>query len=140
MKLILLFVTLFCFGELLGQAQEDKSPAQKNTEMLVVEYNLNSEQAAEMQKVQERKLRNMKEFEPLMSQDVNMYLRKLRALVSATDASFRRILNEEQLAVYNQKLSLLRTEKAQRYKELKAAGVSSLEIDRQLIQMDLEAL
>lgn len=141
MKHVLLSLAFLLFaGGMFAQTETEKTPAQKDTEALVAEYQLSDEQAAEMLKVQQRKYRNLKEFEPLMNQDVKLYLRKLRALISATDSSFRRILNEEQLELYNQKQVELRKQKAQRYKELKAAGASQFEIDKQLIQLDLEAI
>ncbi|MAT54217.1 MAG: hypothetical protein CMN32_07020 [Saprospirales bacterium] len=141
MKHLLLSLTFLLFaGGLFAQTETKKSPAQKDTEALVAEYQLNDDQAAEMLKVQERKYRNLKEFEPLMNQDVKLYLRKLRALVNATDASFRRILNDEQIKTYNQKKQELRQQKAQLYKEMKAAGASQFEIDKKLVQLDLEAI
>ena len=141
MKQILLSLALFLIaGGLFAQSGTEKTPAQKDTEALVAEYQLNDDQAVEMLKVQQRKYRNLKEFEPLMNQDVKLYLRKLRALVSATDASYRRIFNEQQLESYNQKLRELRLKKAQLYKEMKAAGASQFEIDKKLVQLDLEAL
>ncbi len=141
MKHTLLSLSFFLLaGGLFAQTATDKTPAQKDTEALVAAYQLNDDQAADMLKVQQRKYRNLKEIEPLMNQDVKLYLRKLRALVSANEASFRRILNDEQLASYNQKLKELRQRKAQLYKELKAAGASQFEIDKKLIQLDLEAI
>ena len=141
MKHVLLSLTLLLFaGGLLAQTETEKTPAQKDTEALVATYQLNDEQAAEMLKVQQRKYRNLKAFEPLMKQDVKLYLRKLRALVGATDASIRRILNEKQITAYNQKQKELRQQKALLYKEMKGAGASQLEIDKKLIQLDLEAL
>ena len=141
MKHTLLSLSFFLLaGGLFAQTATDKTPAQKDTEALVAAYQLNDDQADEMLKVQQRKYRNLKEIEPLMNQDVKLYLRKLRALVSANEASFRRILNDEQLASYNQKLKELRQRKAQLYKELKAAGASQFEIDKKLIQLDLEAI
>lgn len=141
MKQFLFSISLLFFaGSIMAQAETEKTPAQKDAEALVAEYQLNDDQAAEMLMVQERKYRNLKEIEPLMNQDVKLYLRKLRALVSANDASFHRILSEEQLVAYNQKQKDLRQQKAQLYKAMKDAGANQFEIDKKLIQLDLESL
>lgn len=123
-----------------AQTTSDKSPAQKDTEALVQEYGLDEQQAAEMLVVMERKYRNLAEFEPLKFEDTQTYLRKLRALISATDASFRRILKGEQLEKYRQKQMALRKEKAERYKQLTQQGSSQIDIDKEMIAIDLKAM
>lgn len=135
-----IFLFALTFSAVQAQTETEKSAAQKDTESLVQQYNLDEAQAAEMLVVMERKYRNLAEFEPLKFEDTQAYLRKLRALIIATDASFRRILKGDQLTLYNQKQAALRKEKAERYQQLRKEGASQTEIDKEMIAIDLRGM
>jgi hypothetical protein len=103
-------------------------------------YGLTTKQQSQMLEIQERKFRNLAEIEPLKMSDPTTYLQKLRSLQLGQNASFERILNEQQRETMKEQQRQLRDKKAVAYKELKTAGASEQEISQKMIQYDLEAL
>lgn len=140
-NLIICFLCLFsAFGAMAQATSTSTTPAQAATEQMNQRYGLNEKQQAEMLKIQERKFRNLAEIEPLKASDPNAYTLKIRSIKLGNDASFDRILNAEQMAIYNQEQQKLREKKALVYKEMKSAGSPQQEIDNKMTMLDLEAL
>lgn len=123
-----------------AQSGVEKSPAQKATDELVQVYSLDASQADAMLKIQQREYRNLSEIEPIKESNPPLYIQKIRALQYAQEVSFRQLLNKDQLNIYMQKIGQLRERKAQVYKEMKAAGASQADIDKKVIELDVEAL
>ena len=103
MKKLILSLSLLLLG--IGVfAQKSVHPiVQKDTDALVTLYNLDDAQKEKVLVIQERKHRNLAEIEVLKGRDDKLFRHKFRAIHKNTDASIRRILNEEQVKVYNEK-------------------------------------
>jgi hypothetical protein len=114
--------------------------AQQATEKLTQLYGLDDKQQADMLEIQERKLRNLAEIEPLKASDPTGYTLKLRSAQAGTLASIQRLLNEEQVKLFRQEQQRLREEKANAYKLLKTSGASQQEIERKMIEYDLQTM
>jgi flagellar biosynthesis GTPase FlhF len=139
-RLILCLSILIVAAGIFAQTNTEKSPAQKATDELVQVYSLDANQAAAMLKIQQREYRNLSEIEPVKESNPPLYIQKIRALQYAQEVSFRKLLNEEQMQIFIQKIRQLRERKAQVYKEMKAAGASQEDIDKKVIELDVEAL
>ena len=137
---IFCLVFLFCALGATAQNAAEKTPAQQATEQMTQRYSLNQKQQAEMLKIQERKYRNLAEIEPLKMSDPGLYLRKVQSIQLGNNASFERLLSDEQEKTLRQQQLQLREKKAVAYKEMKSAGASQQEIDRKMAELDLEAL
>lgn len=139
-NLILCLVLLFAAFGANAQTATGKTPAQEATEKMAQVYGLTTKQQSQMLEIQERKFRNLAEIEPLKMSDPTTYLQKVRSLQLGQNASFERILNEQQRETMKEQQRQLRDKKAVAYKELKTAGASEQEISQKMIQYDLEAL
>jgi hypothetical protein len=114
--------------------------AQQATEKYTQLYGLDEKQQADMLEIQERKLRNLAEIEPLKASDPTGYTLKLRSVQGGNHASIQRLLNEEQIKLFRQEQQRLREEKSNAYKVLKASGASQQEIERKMIEYDLQTM
>ncbi len=130
-KLFLSFFVLF-IG--LSAFAQEKSVAQVATDELVKVYDLDNKQAKEMLTIQERKIRNLEQISGMKDTDVKKYRHKHRAIQQSTDASTRRILNETQMKVYEQRRFEWRKKRAAKIAELKEAKKSLEEIEDALIE------
>ncbi len=118
-------------------AQESVDPkVRKSADEMVKMYDLDEQQATTALEIQERRYRNLAEIASLETTDIDLYRHKYKAVQQSTDASLRRILNEEQMLIYNQRQSEIRTQRAAKAKELKAQGLSPKEIDDALIDFE----
>ncbi len=134
--LSLIFATSFLFA----QNVAEKSPAQLATDKLVQTFSLDSHQASEMLKIQERQVRNWSEIEPLKTSNPPLFAQKIKSMQYANEQSFRRLLNDEQEKILNQKLSELRSKKAALYKQLKGANAPQHEIEAKMLALDIESV
>ncbi|MBI1223814.1 MAG: hypothetical protein GC192_01140 [Bacteroidetes bacterium] len=137
---IFCLVFLFCALGATAQNATEKTPAQTATEQLTKLYNLNQKQQGEMLKIQERKYRNLEEIEPIKTSNPALYQRKIQSIQSGNNASFERILTAEQNKTLRQQQLQLREKKALAYKEMKSSGAPQQDIDRKMMELDLEAL
>lgn len=137
-NLILCLVLLFAAFGAMGQSAPN--PAQAATEKLTQLYGLTAKQQAEVLKIQERKFRNLADIETLKQTDPNGYARKVQSIALGNNASFERIFTAEQQQVLRQQQLQLRERKAVAFKEMKTAGKSQQEIDRKMLELELEAL
>ena len=118
-------------------AQDSVDPeVQKAADEMVKTYDLDETQAATAIEIQERRFRNLAEIESLKNTNRDMYRHKFKAIQSSTDASLRRILNEEQMSIYNQLKQELRKKNADKTAQLKAQGLSVDEIEDALLGID----
>ncbi|MBI5914831.1 MAG: hypothetical protein HY842_05600 [Bacteroidetes bacterium] len=134
-----LALLFFAFGAA-AQSGAAKTPAQDAVEKLAQLYGLNATQQADMLKIQERKLRNLAEIGPLKISDPQAYLRKVQAIQLGNNESFERIFNADQKKMLKQQQVALREKKAVVFKEMKTAGSAQQEIDKKMLELDLEAL
>lgn len=115
-------------------AQSKTSTAQEATDELVKVYQLDSKQATQMLVIQERKVRNMEQIKDMKATDAKMYRHKYRAINQSTDASIRRMLNDEQMKIYQQRRMEWRNQRAERIATLKESGLTLVEIEDKLLE------
>ena len=123
---------LFCFSAIFLSAQEGMYNAEeKAREMTIVyteKYQLRSDQADKMEKIQLRKFLQINKLSLIKDQDPVFYIEKMEALDSGTDGSIRLLLDERQLANYIEDQIELRKKRAELVAKLKKEGKSELEI------------
>ena len=129
-KILLLFTLVFATSVVFGQVNQIEL-AQKATQELVTEYQLTTAQSTDMQKIQERKYRNLAEITDLKKSDLVLYIRKMESLEYGTDMSIMRLFknNKAQLATFNKIRGERRLEKAKFQQEMKNEGLSAEEIE-----------
>jgi hypothetical protein len=126
-----LFLTVSVF------AQHSVDPNVKNAaDEMVKVFNLDVQQAATALEIQERRYRNLAEIASLENTDKDLYRHKYKAIQQSTDASLRRMLNEEQMVIYNQKKLDARNKRAAKSAELKQQGLSMEEIENALFELE----
>ena len=130
-KILLLFTLVFATSVVFGQVNQIEL-AQKATQELVTEYQLTTAQSTDMQKIQERKYRNLAEITDLKKSDLVLYIRKMESLEYGTDMSIMRLFknNKAQLATFNKIRGERRLEKAKFQQEMKNEGLSAEEIEK----------
>jgi hypothetical protein len=139
-KLIANLALVFLTTGIFAQTAKEASLAQQATDKLVEMYKLDSKQSEEVLKIQERKFRNLAEFEPLKKTDPSKYVQKVRSMQQANDASFLRLLNRDQQLLFQQQQSDLRKKKSELFKELMDAGASQQAIEAKILQFELETM
>ncbi len=128
-----IFLSFFALALTISVFAQANTEAQTVTNELIKEYGLDNQQAAQMLVIQERKVRNMAEIESLKNSDTKKYRHKKRSIKQGTDASIRRVLNEEQMKIYQQKRLEWRKERAEKIAALKDSGMTMEEIEDTLL-------
>ena len=126
---------MFLAVGIFAQSAVDSKVRKAADEMIEV-YNLDEEQAVVAVEIQDRRFRNLAEIESLATTDKDMYRHKYKAIQQSTDASLRRILNEAQMVVYNERKLEIRNKVATKTAELKEQGMSVTEIEDALLEME----
>jgi hypothetical protein len=139
-NLILSLTLLICAIGANAQSNEGKNPAQLATEKMTQLYSLNDQQQAEMLKIQERKYRNLADIEPLKASDPSAYILKVRSVQSGNNTSIERILDAEQIKVFREQQRQLREKKSSAYKQLQSSGANQQEIEKKMVEYDLQAM
>lgn len=134
-KVFFIALSLSLTISVLAQGSTDPRVTKAANEMVRI-YNLDEKQAATAVEIQERRFRNLAEIASLESTDKNLYRHKYKAIQQSTDASLRRMLNEEQMAIYNQRAIEIRNKKAEKTAELKEQGLSMEEIEDALLEFE----
>ena len=123
---------LFCFSAIFLSAQEGmynaEEKAREMTTVYTEKYQLRSDQADKMEKIQLRKFLQINKLSLVKDQDPVFYIEKMEALDSGTDGSIRLLLDERQLANYIEDQIELRKKLAELVAKLKKEGKSELEI------------
>ena len=110
--------------------------AQNAADELAKVYSLDDTQRAEMLLIQQRKSRNLAEIQGLKTSDNETYIKKLKAIRYGTDASIKRLLNQEQMEVYYQKSKERRQREADLMNKMKEEGKSPEQIKAALAEID----
>lgn len=134
-KVFFIALSLSLTISVLAQGSTDPRVTKAANEMVRI-YNLDEKQAATAVEIQERRFRNLAEIASLENTDKNLYRHKYKAIQQSTDASLRRMLNEEQMAIYNQRAIEIRNKKAEKTAELKEQGLSMEEIEDALLEFE----
>ncbi len=133
-KSILILAAFALLGGLCAQSQ---GPAvQQALSETVNLYQLDSEQAAEMLKIQERHFSNLEEIESLRESDRPLFLQKKNSIRELTQASTKRLLNGQQISIFNQQLIERRKREAALKERLKMEGASKEEIQYAIWDLD----
>lgn len=120
---------------LLAQSKVSKRDVQKATNDLTALYQLDQAQQQKAYEIQERKLENLAQVETINKTDYDTYLRKRRAVQIGADHAIKRLLNESQLKIYQEKQEARRALEAEKMRELKLKGASKEEIQRALLEI-----
>lgn len=120
---------------LLAQSKVSKRDVQKATNDLIALYQLDQTQQQKAYEIQERKLENLAQVETINKTDYDTYLRKRRAVQIGADHAIKRLLNESQLKIYQEKQEARRALEAEKMRELKLKGASKEEIQRALLEI-----
>lgn len=144
-------LALFLISTLAVSAQDVKSTppaatppandaaAREATDKLVAKYTLNADQAKEMFTIQKRKLRNLDQIASLQTSNRSLYLSKLESLQKSTLASIRRVMrSKEQVELYNKTQADVRTQRADKRKELAAQKPSKDDLQAALLEIYAE--
>lgn len=134
-KIFFSILSLFLAVSVIAQSSVDPNARKAADEMIKI-YDLDEKQSATALEIQERRYRNIAEIAPLESTDKDLYRHKYKAILQSTDASLRRMLNEGQMVIYNERKTDLRERKAAKTAELKAQGLSTTEIEDALLEME----
>ena len=134
-KIFFSILSLFLAVSVIAQGSVDPK-VRKAADRMIKVYNLDEQQAVTALEIQERRFRNLEEISDLKNTDKDLYRHKLKAIQQSTDASLRRILNEEQMAIYNQRKIEIRNKRAAKTAELKAQGMSLEEIEDALLELE----
>ncbi len=117
-----------------AQQDDTELKARQATDELTALYKLDAAQQQEMYRIQLRKYRNLQEIAPYKNTDRQLYYQKLKAIRLGTDGSIKRLLHNDQMAIYYEQLRQRREREAQLIKELRSQGASQQEIDEALIR------
>ena len=128
-------VLLFTVGLFAQQDVKATNAAQTITDQLVKKYQLNKKQAAEMLKIQTRKLRNEGEIASLKDTDMPKYLSKVEAIEKGISFSTRKMLTVEQRKIFDQEVHDLRTKRANLANLMNKQGKLPLEIKQATLEI-----
>ncbi|MCB0527520.1 MAG: hypothetical protein KDC61_09215 [Saprospiraceae bacterium] len=118
------------------QTEASENEARAAAEALANKYDLNADQAKQVYAVQQRKLRNLSEIEPLKAEKRNIYLSKLESLQQGTLTSLRKILRtKEQIALYDQTQKDMRIKRAEKRKEMMLEKASKEDIQAAMLDI-----
>lgn len=136
----LIAIAVFMMGLTLSMSaqtnmQVDPVAVQKATDEQVALYKLDANQAKEMYKIQERRLRNLQEIETLKEQNYDLYLAKRKAARTGTEGSIKRLLTPEQRPILEAQQMERRKQEGEKIQSMRAAGASKEEIQKAILEM-----
>lgn len=129
-RLLLTAVLLFIVSGVFAQAKSNEAAIEQETSKLVTLYQLDKKQAKEMKVIQERKFNNLEQIASLKTSNNELYTQKRIAIDKGTDASIRKMLNKDQMAIYNSQKLEQRKEQAALIKKMKQEGASKEDIQK----------
>jgi hypothetical protein len=135
-KIFFCAMVMFMVLSVSAQTAGAQSDVEEATRELVSVYGLDENQSAEMFKIQERRLKNLAEIEPLRQSDYQLYLHKRRNVRLGTEGSIKRLLNEEQMEIFNRQLLERRKKESEYIKELRQKGAGKEEIQKAILEAD----
>ena len=137
-KLIFCFFLFAATLQVNAQTAKGASFAIDQTVQLTEKYQLSAEQVEQMQVIQQRKIKNFADIQSLMESDPEKYQAKMKSIHFGTNNSIRKMLNRDQLKIYQQMEIDKRKKKADRISKMKESGASMDEIKKAMIQQDFE--
>lgn len=136
-NIFLLFVAL-CFATTLSAQNKQLSKASiDKIKKAQSTFSLDEEQTVSFRKIVERNANNMADIEALKTSDPALYQQKMMAAIQGNEASVKRLLNAEQLKIYQAEKLKKRNARAAFVTELKKQGKSKVEMQKALIDWEL---
>lgn len=135
-KFFLFIFAITITGALHAQTKVTKKTIEKATDETTALYNLSPEQQAKVYKMQERRLNNLKELEPMKTTDPDTYYRKRAAVRIAFEGHLQRILTDDQKKIYQTQVAERHQREAEKKKELKRQGASKEQIEKSLLEIE----
>ena len=137
MKYFSLVIVLFLS---LNLGAQDMVSSDATVDQLVAEqtalYSLTADQQDNMRQIQERRLRNAAEIEPLRNSNYRLFLEKLKANRVNTEGSIRRMLTPAQREIHDEQLIEYRQATSDMIKQLREEGKSKEEIELLLLERE----
>lgn len=135
--LVCVFAILGSFS-LAAQSSIDIEEVRKATDELTAKYGLSREQVQQVLVIQERRLRNLAEIEPLKNTDEALYRQKLKNIRMGAEASLERILTPEQRPVLERERVERRKQNAAKLRQMELDGVPKEDILKAMEEMESE--
>lgn len=135
--LVCVFAILGSFS-LAAQSSIDTEEVRKATDELTAKYGLSREQVQQVLVIQERRLRNLAEIEPLKNTDEALYRQKLKNIRMGAEASLERILTPEQRPVLERERVERRKQNAAKLRQMELDGVPKEDILKAMEEMESE--
>jgi hypothetical protein len=135
MKKALLFSICLMFGSFVSQAQNADAVRAEVTKM-TTRYTLDADQIVEMERIQQRKQRNLTQIEVIKTQNPYLYTRKKQSIYDGTTASTKRLLKDKQLSEFQKNQIALRAARATKLIEAKEKKWSKLQIQAALLEVE----
>ena len=146
MKKLLLIVlnVAFAFGVFAQNAEKDAanaanpslSVAQKATLSLMKIYDLSGEQAKATLQIQQAKVQNFADIEPLKASDMAAYAQKRLSAVEIAANEFATLLDPRQLKIFKQERTKQSEDIMRITQNLRKEGLPETEINKQLGALD----
>lgn len=128
---LFLVITLFSIQLLSAQTQAERIEAE--TAKLRQHYQLDETQTTEMRRIQQRRFNNIEEIASLQQSDFSLWVQKRRAIQTNTDGSIRRMLQPDQLPLFDQQMRQRRIEDSNFIKEMQQQGKTKEQIELLLL-------
>jgi hypothetical protein len=120
-----------------NSANPDMSAAQQATLALVRAYDLSGEQAQATLKIEQAKVQNLADIEPLRGTDMSAYALKRLASMEIAANEFSTLLDPRQLNIFKDAQVKNAAKVANLTQGLRKQGVSEAEINKQLALIEL---
>ena len=113
--------------------------ARETTDALVKKYTLHADQAKQMYGIQARKQRNLAQIASIQTSNPAKYRSKVQGVQQGTLHSIRGVLNTKaQVGLYNETQRTVRSQRADKRKELMVKKSSKEEIDAAMLEIYAE--
>ena len=133
-KILFILLGLFFYTGVFSQNYS--TAARTATDKLVKLYHLNKEQKVQMLKIQERKVKNLKDIQPLEAKDSELYYKKKKVVSYQESSAIKRLLHPDQKRIFMAEAKKKRNKQAALMKQLKSQGASMKEIHKALSKLD----
>jgi hypothetical protein len=120
-----------------NSANPDMSAAQQTTLALVRAYDLSGEQAQATLKIEQAKVQNLADIEPMKATDLSAYAQKRLSALGIAANEFSTLLDARQLNIFKDAQAKNAAKVANITQGLRKQGVAEAEIDKQLALIEL---
>ena len=133
-KVLFILIGLFFYSGAFSQIYS--TAARTATDNLVKLYNLDKEQKVHMLKIQERKVKNLRDIQGLEEKDTELYYKKKKVILYQESTAIKRLLHPDQKKIFLAEAKKKRNKQAELMKRLKSQGASMEEIHKALLKLD----